>query len=153
MNSKIFKIDNSGKSRAFFLKKGKILPKMSISNLRKITLKKKKDHRICLHPNKNSSLQLMINCLFKKKEYSPHKHLTKNEFYYLLSGKLKIIFVDKNNKVLRSNTLDKKNKFFYLEKNIIHYTIPMTKTCVFIEARPGPFEKKDTKIYQLIKKF
>ena len=42
MNSKIFKIDNSGKSRAFFLKKGKILTKMSISNLRKITLKKKR---------------------------------------------------------------------------------------------------------------
>tara|TARA_B100000965_G_C19566970_1_gene747275 strand:- start:90 stop:557 length:468 start_codon:yes stop_codon:yes gene_type:complete len=152
MKNKIFKVDNTGKSKAFFLKKGNLLKKNYILDLKKKTLQSKKDNRICLHSNKHSSLHLMINCLVKKKEYLPHKHKNKDEFYYLLDGKLKIIFVDKKNKELKYYTISKSNNFFYLNKNIIHYTIPLTKTCTFIEARPGPFKKSDTVIYKKFKK-
>ena len=151
MNDKIFTVDNSGKSKAFFLKNGESLNKKYISKLEKITLNKNKDHRICLHADKNSSLQLMINCLIKKDEYSPHKHLTKDEFYYLLNGKLKIVLINKDKKILDYSILNSKNRFFFLKKNIIHYTIPLTRICTFIEARPGPFKKKDTKIYENLK--
>ncbi len=152
MKDKIFKLDNTGKSKAFFLKKGNFLKQSYILDLKKKTLNSKKDNRICLHQNKTSSLHIMINCLIKKKEYSPHKHINKDEFYYLLDGKLKIIFVNKKNKKLKSFIITKKNNFFYLNKNIIHYTIPLTSTCIFIEARPGPFKISDTVIYKLFKK-
>ena len=151
MNNKIFKEDNSGKSKAFFLKNGETLNKKYISKLEEITLNQNKDHRICLHQGKNSSLQIMINCLIKKDEYLPHKHITKDEFYYLLNGKLKVVLINKDNKILDYSILGPKNRFFFLKKNIIHYTVPLTKICTFIEARPGPFKKKDTKIYEYLK--
>jgi cupin fold WbuC family metalloprotein len=153
MNKKIFKIDKTGKSTAFFLNETKLLKNKHISELKKIALENNDDQRICLHTNKKSSLQIMINCLFRKKEYSPHKHFTKDEFYYLLNGRLKIILINKTKKITNFRILDSKNRFFFLTKNIIHYTIPLTKTCIFVEARPGPFEKKDTKIYKFLKKF
>lgn len=153
MNRKIFKIDKTGKSTAFFLNEAKILKNKHISELKKIALENNDDQRICLHTNKKSSLQIMINCLIRKKEYSPHKHFTKDEFYYLLNGRLKIILINKTKKITNLRILDSKNRFFFLTKNIIHYTIPLTKTCTFVEARPGPFEKKDTKIYKFLKKF
>ena len=152
MKNKIFKIDNTGKSKAFFLKKGIFLKQRYILDLKKKTLNSKKDNRICMHLNKRSSLHIMINCLIKKKEYSPHKHINKDEFYYILDGKLKIIFVDTKNKELKNFIVTKKNNFFYLNRNIIHYTIPLTKTCVFIEARPGPFKISDTVKYNLLRK-
>ncbi len=153
MKNQIFKIDNSGKSKAFFLKKDNILKKKYISDLKKKTLKSKKDNRICLHNNKKSSLQIMINCLIKKKIYHPHKHISIDEFYYILDGKLKIIYVNEENKELKSYILNKKNNFFYLNRNIIHYTIPITRSCTFIEARPGPFNISDTVIYKTFKKY
>jgi cupin fold WbuC family metalloprotein len=95
----------------------------------------------------------MINCLIKKSEYSPHKHLEKDEFYYLLNGKLKIVLINKDNKILYLNILSRKNRFFFLKKNIIHYTVPLTRICTFIEARSGPFKKKNTKLYEHLKYF
>ena len=65
---KNFKIDKSGKSKAFFFKK--IFPHVSnqiIKNLIKEYKKSNADVRVCLHNNKGSQLQCMINLIVKKK--------------------------------------------------------------------------------------
>ena len=61
--------------------------------------------------------------------------------------------MNEENKELKSYILNKKNNFFYLNRNIIHYTIPITRSCTFIEARPGPFNISDTVIYKTFKKY
>ena len=68
-NLKKFRIDKSGKSEAFFLKKNYFsLDKKTIDKLQKYSLGKKKDVRICLHSSKKEKLHYMINVIIKKKK-------------------------------------------------------------------------------------
>ena len=94
----------------------------------------------------------MLNCLLKKNFYNPHLHKSKDEFYNLISGKLKILIVNKKNEILKKINLSENQKFFFLRKNLLHYTIPLTKDCTFIEARCGPYDSNDTVFYKKLKK-
>ena len=53
-NLRKFKIDKSGKSEAFFLKKLFLLDKKTIDELQRYSLKKR-DVRICLHSSKKEN--------------------------------------------------------------------------------------------------
>ena len=153
MKNQIFKVDSSGKSKALFLKKNIALSSNNLNMLSKLSESKKSDYRICFHKNKKSQLHVMINCLVKKKKYFAHKHKTRDEFYSLIRGKLMILIISSNNKVIKKIILNVKKSFYFLKKNTIHFTIPLTSNCLFIEARNGPFKKSDTihypKLYRI----
>ena len=65
------KLNDKGKSPAFFLKKDQnYLTRKIINSLFDFSQKYKKDTRICLHSSKKSKVQFMINVLRKKEKYS-----------------------------------------------------------------------------------
>ena len=146
-NLKKFKIDKSGKSEAFFLKKKYIsIDKKTIDNLQKYSLKKKKDVRICLHSSKKESLQYMINSIIKKKKIRAHKHKKTLEIYKIIKGKLNVKFFKNNEKFNKEYFLENnKIEICKVNPNTFHITNPVGKSCVFIETRSGPFNKKDIK--------
>lgn len=151
MNSNIFKKDNSGRSVAFFLRKNCIIKKKHTNDLIKLSKKTKKDSRICFHKNKNSKLHVMLNCIVKKNQYFPEIHKNVDEFYNILEGRLKLLIVNRSNKILKKIILTK-NNYFFLNKKNIHYTIPLTDYCLIIESRIGPLRKKDTIRFKNISK-
>jgi len=151
-SKKKFYKDISGNSLAYFVKNDYPVLKRDKDNLIKCSLEKKKDIRICFHKDKKSKLHIMLNSLSKKKFYNPHLHKTKDEFYNIISGKLKILIVNKKNEILKKIILSKNQKFFFLRNNLLHYTIPLTTDCTFIEARCGPYDKNDTIFYKNLKK-
>ena len=146
-------LDNSGKSPAFYLKKNKnLVTKGNIDFIKNYSNLNKTDSRICLHKNSKDKIQFMINALFKKnKKYYYNYHNLTDEYYFIISGKLQIIYFDKLKKkhkiILKKNS----NELFKMNKKIVHVTIPLTKVCVYLEVRKGPFISKSDSTF--IKKF
>jgi cupin fold WbuC family metalloprotein len=142
IDKRIFQLDNSGESSAYFSKKSHIvINKKNIKKLIRLSLTKKADLRICMHRNINANLQTMINILLKKNEYFYSAHVNTDEVYHIIEGKLLIIFF--HNKIKKKILLNSNNKLFIMQKKTVHVTIPISKYCVIHETRNGPFDKKD----------
>ena len=139
-----FKVDKSGRSNALYLKERNNVLLKDLKYLETLTNESKKDNRICFHKDKKSKLHIMINCLTKKKIKIPEMHINKDEFYYILKGKLELIIYSSKKKIKKKIILGPKNRFFYLKNKTIHTTVSITKTCTFLECRTGPFKRKDT---------
>ena len=104
---KKLRLDNSGKSTAFYLKKNiNSLSKDTIKLINNFSKKNKKDARICLHSSVKDKVQLMINSLQKKNSYFYNYHPYIDEYYYILQGKLLIIYFEKKKK---TNSSKRKN--------------------------------------------
>jgi cupin fold WbuC family metalloprotein len=145
---KNFKIDKSGKSKAFFFKK--IFPHVSnqiIKNLIKEYKKSNADLRLCLHNNKGSQLQCMINLIVKKKKYQPHYHRDSEEYYFFIKNNLKVSTFSKKIILKKNYFLTKNNFLLKIEKNIPHITIPEKNFCIYLEFKNGPFVKSSSVIY------
>jgi len=67
--NKIYKLDNSGLSKALFIRNFEAFNSKQLKTLLNDYSKEKKDIRFCLHQNKKSNLQTMINLIVKKKKY------------------------------------------------------------------------------------
>jgi cupin fold WbuC family metalloprotein len=145
---KNFKIDKSGKSKAFFFKK--IFPSVNnqiIKNLIKEYKKNNADVRVCLHNNKSSQLQCMINLICKKKIYKPHYHNNSEEYYFFIKNNLKVSTFSKKIIFKKNYFLTKNNFLLKIEKDIPHITIPEKKFCIYLEFKSGPFAKSSSVIY------
>ena len=70
-----------------------------------------------------------------------HFHKSKCEFYFVLNGKLDIVI--KIGKKFQHNVL-KENEMLYLNNKTIHSVNVLTKQVIFLEIRPGPFNKNDS---------
>lgn len=144
---KNFRIDNKGKSPAFYLKNNNnSLSAEIIKSINNYSKKNKVDSRICLHSTAKDKVQFMINSIQKKKTYFYNYHPFTEEYYYILQGKLLISYYEKNKK--KKTILQKGNiELFKLEKNILHVTIPLSKNCMFLEIRQGPFKSNTDAVF------
>jgi cupin fold WbuC family metalloprotein len=104
-------------------------------------LEKKKNVRLCLHSSNSSTLHVMLIKFNKSKKNLMHFHKRKCEFYFVLSGRLDIVV--KIGKTFKHNIL-KENEMLYLNNNTIHSVNVFTKHVIFLEIRPGPFNKNDS---------
>ena len=93
---KYLNINKKGKSPAFFLKKNiNSLHVKTITSLLDYSKKEKTDSRICLHNNSKDKLQIMLNSLIRKKRYLYNYHPNTDEYYYIIYGKLLVLYFDK----------------------------------------------------------
>lgn len=143
LNNKFFKYRKKKNCEVFFLKKQSQISSHNISELIKIGLKRNKDLKICIHKNIKEKLHSMINFLYKKKFYKPHKH-TSDEVYHFIKGPLKIVIFNSNNSVSEILYLNKKTPIVRIDRHIYHMTIPTGHFSVFHEIKQGPFKKNKT---------
>jgi len=145
---KNFLVDNSGKSQAFFFKKSfPQINKQTIKQLINNYKKNKKDVRICLHENKSSKIQCMINLISKKNFYFPHFHKDSEEYYFFIKNNLVINCFDKKLKKIKKIFLNKNNFLVKIEKNVPHTSSPTKNFCIYLEFKIGPFNPHNSVIY------
>ena len=137
LNKKIFLLDVSGKSPAFFLKKKNVkINKNFYDNLIKFSkLNKNIICRICLHQSLNEKLHSMIVLINSKNQFNTHKHPTTPEVYQLIMGSLKINLFNNKKKKVKTIMMNKKNELFSINKNQYHVVIPTTKVAIFHETK------------------
>ena len=138
---KVFKLDKSGKSDAFFFKKpGQLIfKKKYLTFLIERFKKEKKDIRICVHKNKSDKLQVMVNLIVKKKQYEIHYHKYSDEYYFPIKGSLKLLKFNQKGKLQSKIVIGKDNIIGRVNKKERHVTIPTSSYCVYLEFRSGSF--------------
>lgn len=152
MNLKKIKLDKSGKSNAiFFDKRTNIFDKRIITYLKNHYKKNKTELRFCLHFDKFTNLQVMINLIIRKKKYQLHFHKFSDEYYVPLVGNLKLLNFSTKGTFKSAIEIDKKNNFIgKIFKKETHVAIPIKKFCIYLEFRSGNFIKHKNKF---LKKF
>lgn len=136
------RVDNSGLSMAFWNKEKFLLNNKKIKQMIKYSKSKGQNSRICLHENKNSKTQVMVNLLLKKNNTNDFtSHFQTTEYYLNIYGQLKIEHY--LNKKIKKIIL-KKNGIFVMPKKMLHRAVSDSNYCVFLEIREGRFLKNDT---------
>ena len=141
MTSNNLRLDKSGRSEALFFKdKKNIFSKKLVRYLEDHYKKNKHEIRFCIHENKKTNLQVMINLILKKTRYQLHYHNFSDEYYIPLKGNLKLLTFNKKKKFDNSFILNKDNSFLgKIYKGQTHIAIPLNRYCVYLEFRSGNF--------------
>lgn len=138
-------LDNSGRTKAYYLKNRKksFLSKQLFSHILKLVKKEKKDFRICFHKNKKDKLHNMLNIIYKnKKKNNFHKHVNKDEIYNIIFGEIEIKFLGKNK--IYKIILNKHQPVCRISKGVFHQLNSLSRFSIFHEIRLGPFYKSDS---------
>ena len=149
--------NTKGKSIAYFPSKKKTnsknfgINKKTIAKLVRIYKKYQTPFRLCLHENNDEKIHYMMIVIGKKNLANIHKHLDKDEMYFIHHGKFQIEFYENkknkeiNKKKINKVTMDKNSyQLFKLSKNNFHKTKPKSDVVIFTEIRKGPFIKNDS---------
>lgn len=146
-NSEEWKLDNKGKSKAFFsLKKPVIVNKEMINELVEISKNDgNKNIRLCLHSSPEESLHDMIILEYKdKKCRKAHKHSDKDETLVMLYGKMLVMLFDEQGELIYKNILDAENNRVYRNaRNKYHAYLPTSDFVIYKETKQGPFKQTD----------
>ena len=100
----------------------------------------RKNVRLCLHSDPASSLHDMVVLIRGELYARPHKHKDKGESYHVLAGRAAALVFDDSGKVTDQRVLSPDGEFLYrLAPGVFHTLVPLTKTFIYHETRPGPF--------------
>lgn len=106
--------------------------------------------RICLHASTKDKIQQMILFHPKGSYIRPHKSISNEESYMILSGEMDLILFDNFGKIKKKIELgdlkSKKNFFFRMKKSLFR-TMIVKKDTFFLEVKQGPFLKNKSTMY------
>lgn len=105
--------------------------------------------RVCFHDGAAEPVHDMVIVIRGGGPSQPaHKHLTRDETYHVIEGRLRLQFFDDSGKPTSSCLLGQPGSGLPLlcriPKNVFHATEPEGEFAVFHESRPGPFDAADT---------
>ncbi len=105
--------------------------------------------RVCFHDGPQAPVHDMVIVFRGGGPAQPaHKHLTREETYHIIEGKLRLQFFDDKGKKTGACTLGASGTglplVYRVPHDIFHATEPDSEFAVFHESRPGPFEAADT---------
>jgi len=141
-NPEYFRVDDSGKSTAFFsIKKPVCINSKLISELKEIWSKNpERNLRICLHESSSATFHEMVILETPGRYYRPHKHNAKGESYHLIEGKLGVVNFEDDGQIIDSRILDATDKFLYrVGESVFHCILPLTSPVIYHESKLGPF--------------
>ncbi|MFH2204180.1 MAG: WbuC family cupin fold metalloprotein [Elusimicrobiota bacterium] len=104
--------------------------------------------RICLHLGKEDPIHSMIIAHAPSGAFVVHKHLTRDEVYHMIEGRLRVTIYGEDGKPCETKTLGALGSglpfLCRVRAGAWHSNVPEDGTAVFHESRPGPFKPADT---------
>ena len=137
-----------GKSPAYTATKSRLIDGKIVAALKTMANRPGATVRINLHAGPDAPVHNMI--IAQKQGGSPyvHKHLTKEETYQMIEGRMQLRMFDDAGKVTNEIVLGSVGSGLpfavRIPKGVFHATEPRTEYAVFHESRPGPFDPADT---------
>ncbi len=110
-------------------------------------------NRICFHESERSGLHVMLISIPPNTVYPTHRHLSVDEWYIVIHGQLLIRAYDVMGTPTESYVLTSSSELctnssassgLLMKANIFHDTCSLSEGAIFVEVRPGPFNKSDT---------
>lgn len=105
--------------------------------------------RICFHAGDDSILQVMLVYHSTHHDVKRHVHLDKDEYIYIVEGRLTIRIYGESGEVIDTMLLssgaesDGHDLFCFLPKGVVHDVL-IHDDSLFIETTTGPFHKSST---------
>lgn len=104
--------------------------------------------RICTHENVESKLHEMFVCYTKTTNIAPHRHVGKDEIFYVMEGEMDFVVYNDDGTVRQTLPMGdpRSGKAFCVRvpMNTYHSVVLHSEFCVLHEATPGPFNRADT---------
>lgn len=104
--------------------------------------------RICTHSNVDAPLHEMFVCYTRDTAIAPHKHVGKDETFYVMEGDMDFILYNETGDVKQILPMGPpgSGKAFCVRvpANTYHSVRLNSDFCVLHEATPGPFDRADT---------
>ena len=127
MTRSIFKLDKSGRSKAYYLQNKSVLLKDDLKYFFNTHLNEINKNRICLHKSDSTLNAMILSISINDKDF-PMKRQSVDTFLFILSGKLELL-IEKNSHVL--------NKYCssFIPKNTIFKVKPLSKRVNYIECK------------------
>lgn len=104
--------------------------------------------RICTHANVDEILHEMFVCYTRDTQIAPHKHVGKDETFYVMEGDMDFIVYNDTGDVKEILPMGdpKSGKAFCVRvpKDTYHKVVLNSDYCILHEATPGPFAREDT---------
>ena len=108
-------------------------------------LTSKKRSRVCMHSDINSDLQIMYISLLNSSSVPVHKHIHSNEYYHILSGRLKLSLFDSSCQLISDVLLEpSSNLSCCVPLGQFHSVESVSEASVYIEITKGPFLVSNT---------
>lgn len=96
--------------------------------------------RICLHTMPDADFHEMVVLESRGHYFPPHRHPFKGESLHLIEGELGVFTFDDRGAVLSATVLGRDgNRIARVGTNVWHHTMPLTRTVIYHETKPGPF--------------
>jgi len=109
--------------------------------------------RFCFHECEESALHVMLISMPPNSNYPIHRHFSSDEWYTAIHGSLFISKYDCGGKKTDTILLQPPSKInsgtlsssgLLMQHNIFHDAKTLDDGAIFLEVRPGPFNKADT---------
>lgn len=104
--------------------------------------------RICTHSNVDDALHEMFVCYTKETQIAPHKHVGKDETFYVMEGEMDFILYNDSadvKKIIRMGSAQSGLPFcIRVPRDTYHKVVLHSEYCLLHEATPGPFLREDT---------
>lgn len=149
-NPESVRLDDSGKSNAFFCVKRPVKVNHALIEELKTVFwgLKDKNLRLCLHSSPEALSHDMIILERKGRYYTPHKHAEKGETFHMIEGRMGVFIFDDSGKVIDSTVLDPASDFLYkVGDDMFHAVMPLTDYVVYHESKTGPFTGEGDSIF------
>ena len=97
--------------------------------------------RICLHEKDTSDSHIMLIAEQFGKIKQPKRHKSRNKFFFVLRGKMKVSIFSEDMLVLNSVELEgcTEKSYFFVPENVIHLNLAITNEVIYFELMRGPF--------------
>jgi cupin fold WbuC family metalloprotein len=112
----------------------------------------KKRARIVMHENDDSPMQEMLICMLRETELPIHKHLNKEESYFLIQGEMVItLYGDGKHgpEWFDELILNKESPYARVKAGAWHHPKIKSDYVVILETTQGPWRKEDTRNWEV----
>lgn len=145
-----FEEDIHAKSLSFYLKDKSV--KINQSVIDKLLMESaNRGHcnaRLCLHQSPQDSFHEMVILEYQNRYYRPHRHPEKSESIHIIRGSLGVFNFSDKGQINGCEKLMMEHSFlFRIGSNIWHTVVPLTDYIIYLESKPGPFNRDHDREY------
>lgn len=106
----------------------------------------KQNARLCLHRGAEDLFHQMLILEFAGREFPPHRHPAKAEGYQLIEGEMDLVLYDEKGDPTERFALNAKQPIARVGPNTFHGLIVRSQYAVYLESKPGPFDRSNDKV-------
>lgn len=132
--------DKTARTKAYYAKDESL--GLSLTTIESL----KQNVRLCLHRGAEDTFHQMLILEFRGKHFPAHRHPVKSEGYQIIEGEALLRLYDDQGNVTSMIPLNADNPIARVGPNAFHDLRAVTPYAIYLESKPGPFDRATDKV-------